>query len=101
MALTLLFGAVTTAIDAYERKQEEARQSAVDAANSYEEQANALDELKQKYIDITDSEGTETEKTEELNEWKQTLIETYGFEKEALENINLEREKGLGLLEEE
>lgn len=101
MTLTLLFGAVTTAIDAYERKQEEARQAAVDAANSYEEQAKVLDELKQKYIDIVDSEGTETEKTEELNEWKQTLIETYGFEKEALENINLEREKALGRLDEE
>ncbi len=96
-ALTL----ATTAISNYNQKQEEARKNAVESAEKYEEQATSLANLRQEYINIVDSESDVSKKTEELNKWKETLIETYGLEKEALENVNLEREKGLGLLDDE
>ncbi len=96
-ALTL----ATTAISNYNQKQEEARKNAVESAEKYEEQATSLASLRQEYINIVDSESDVSKKTEELNKWKETLIETYGFEKEAIEKVNLEREKGLGLLDDE
>ncbi len=99
--LTIAFTGFVTIYQTVQRKQKEARQAAVDKSDKYDEQAQALEDLRQKYIDIVDSESDVTTKTEELNEWKKTLIETYGFEKEAIENVNLEREKGLGLLDDE
>lgn len=99
--LTVAFTGLLTIYQTVKRKQEEQIEQAAESAEKINEQAKALDDLRQQYIDIVDSESDVTAKTEELNKWKQTLIETYGFEKEALENINLEREKGLGLLDDE
>lgn len=101
MVLTMAFTALVSIYQKVQREQEEARQTAVEMAEKYEEQATALQNLRQEYINIVDSESDVSKKTEELNEWKKTLIDTYGFEKEALENVNLEREKGLGLLDDE
>lgn len=101
MVLTMAFTALVSIYQKVQREQEEARKTAVEMAEKYEEQATALQNLRQEYINIVDSESDVSKKTEELNEWKKTLIETYGFEKEALENVNLEREKGLGLLDDE
>lgn len=101
MVLTMAFTALVSIYQKVQREQEEARKTAVEMAEKYDEQATALQNLRQEYINIVDSESDVSKKTEELNEWKKTLIETYGFEKEALENVNLEREKGLGLLDDE
>lgn len=101
MVLTMAFTALVSIYQKVQREQEEARKTAVEMAEKYDEQATALQNLRQEYINIVDSESDVSKKTEELNEWKKTLIETYGFEKEALENVNLEREKGLDLLDDE
>lgn len=73
MALTMAFTALVTIYQTVQRKQEEARQAAIDMANQYDEQAKAIEDLRQKYINIVDSESDAATKTEELNEWKQTL----------------------------
>ena len=101
MVLTMAFTALVSIYQKVQREQEEARKNAVESAEKYEEQATSLANLRQEYINIVDSESDVSKKTEELNKWKETLIETYGLEKEALENVNLEREKGLGLLDDE
>lgn len=101
MVLTMAFTALVSIYQKVQREQEEARQNAVESAEKYEEQATSLQNLRQEYINIVDSESDVSKKTEELNKWKETLIETYGFEKEAIEKVNLEREKGLGLLDDE
>ena len=101
MVLTMAFTALVSIYQKVQREQEEARKQAVEMADKYDEQAKSLADLKQEYINIVDSESDVTKKTEELNKWKETLIETYGLEKEALENVNLEREKGLGLIDDE
>lgn len=101
MVLTMAFTALVSIYQKVQREQEEARKQAVEMADKYDEQAKSLSDLRQEYINIVDSESDVTKKTEELNKWKETLIETYGLEKEALENVNLEREKGLGLIDDE
>ena len=101
MVLTMAFTALVSIYQKVHREQEEARKNAVESAEKYEEQATSLANLRQEYINIVDSESDVSKKTEELNKWKETLIETYGFEKEAIEKVNLEREKGLGLLDDE
>ena len=101
MVLTMAFTALVSIYQKVQREQEEARQNAVESAEKYEEQAASLANLRQEYINIVDSESDVSKKTEELNKWKETLIETYGFEKEAIEKVNLEREKGLSLLDDE
>lgn len=101
MVLTMTFTALVSIYQKVHREQEEARKNAVESAEKYEEQATSLQNLRQEYINIVDSESDVSKKTEELNKWKETLIETYGFEKEAIEKVNLEREKGLGLLDDE
>lgn len=101
MVLTMTFTALVSIYQKVQREQEEARKNAVESAEKYEEQATSLANLRQEYINIVDSESDVSKKTEELNKWKETLIETYGFEKEAIEKVNLEREKGLGLLDDE
>lgn len=101
MTLTMLFSGLTMAVSAYEQKQEEAREQAVESAEKYNEQIKALRNLRTEYLNIVESESTVSEKTEELNKWKQTLIETYGFEKDAIEQVNTAREDGLELLDKE
>lgn len=101
MVLTMAFTALVSIYQKVQREQEEARKNAVESAEKYNEQATSLQNLRQEYINIVDSESDVSKKTEELNKWKETLIETYGFEKEAIEKVNLEREKGLGLLDDE
>ena len=96
-ALTL----ATTAVTAYKQKQEEIRQEALDSANALDDQITALENLKKKYEDICNSTDSEKTKNEQLNGIKQELIETHGIEKEHLEDLNLEREKGLDLLDSE
>lgn len=99
--LTAAFTAFTTIQQTVKRQNEEMRESSVEAIGKYNEQSKALDDLKQKYIDICNSEDSTSKKTEELNEWKKTLIETYGLEKEAIEQVNLAREDGLKLIDDE
>ncbi len=101
VALTMAFTAFTAIQQTVKRQNEEMRESAVEAIDKYNEQSQALDDLRQKYIDICDSENSTAKKTEELNEWKKTLIETYGLEKEAIEQVNLAREDGLKLIDDE
>lgn len=101
MALTMAFTGVVTVYQTVQRKNEELQESAVEAIKQYDEQAQSLEDLRQKYIDIVDSEDSTAKKTEELNEWKKTLIETYGLEKQAIEQVNLARENGLKLIDDE
>lgn len=101
LLLTAAFTAFTAIQQTVQRNNEEMRESAVEAIDKYNEQSQALDDLRQKYIDICNSEDSTTSKTEELNRWKKTLIETYGLEKEAIEQVNLAREDGLKLIDDE
>ena len=70
-------------------------------ADNTSSQISEMDKLVSEYEAIIDSEKSEAEKTEELNEWKRELVKTYDLEKEKLEDINLEREKGIELLQNE
>ena len=90
---------VVLGVNAYNKKQEELREAAIESANEIDNQSKSLDELKQKYIEICDSADDEKTKNEKLNEIKQELIDVYGFEKDALKELNDERERGLGLLD--
>lgn len=101
LVLTAAFTAFTTIQQKVQRENEKIQESAVEAIKQYNEQAQSLEDLRQKYIDIVDSEDSTAKKTEELNKWKQTLIETYGLEKEAIEQVNLAREDGLKLIDDE
>ena len=101
LLLTAGFTAFTAIQQTVQRQNEKMRESAIEAIDKYNEQAQALDDLRQKYIDICDSEDSTSKKTEELNEWKKTLIETYGLEKEAIEQVNLARENSLKLIDDE
>lgn len=92
---------VIAGIVSYNKHQEELRQEALDSAQAINEQSKAMDDLVSQYEAILDSEKTETEKIEELNEWKQTLADTYGITKDKLAELNLEREDGIKLLQEE
>ncbi len=85
----------------YERAQEEARQKAVEAAESTQTQIDALKELKKQYTDVMDSTEDEGERNEQLSSWKSTLIEQYGLERDALKDVNKERQTGIDLLNEE
>lgn len=101
LTLTMAFTGLVTIYQTVQRKNKEMQESAVEAINKYNEQEKSLEDLRQKYIDICDSENSTAKKTEELNEWKKTLIETYGLEKEAIEQVNLAREDGLKLIDDE
>ena len=101
LVLTAAFTAFSAIQQKVQRENEEMKESAVEAIKQYDEQAQSLEDLRQKYIDIVDSEDSTAKKTEELNKWKQTLIETYGLEKEAIEKVNLAREDGLKLIDDE
>lgn len=101
MALTLAFTAVSSSISAYKAKQDELIQSAKQSAQETSEYIDSLDGLKEKYLEIVDSESSMSEKTQELNEFKKELIETYGFEKDIIDKLNLSREYGIELLDEE
>lgn len=97
LAISLIISKIYEAVNS----QKELREAAIESANSIEDQSKAMNDLVSQYKTIVDSEKTEAEKTEELNEWKQTLAETYKFEKDNLEKLNLEREKGIELLNNE
>ena len=79
---------VVLGVNAYNKKQEELREAAIESANEIDNQSKSLDELKQKYIEICDSADDEKTKNEKLNEIKQELIDVYGFEKDALKELN-------------
>lgn len=100
IAVTAITG-ITTAISKYNEKQQEAIESAKQSAQETSEYIDSLDGLKEKYLEIVDSESSMSEKTQELNEFKQELIETYGFEKDIIDKLNLSREYGIELLDEE
>ena len=100
LAGTAIIG-VTAGINNYNKKQEELRQKSLESAKATKELTDSMDDLISQYESIVDSEKSEAEKTEELTEWKQTLADTYGITKDKLANLNLEREEGIKLLEQE
>ena len=60
-----------------------------------------MSDLKQRYEEIIDSKATAADKERELAEYKKLLVEQYGFEKDAVEQINLERQTGIDLINQE
>ena len=101
IAIVAVVNLIITGITKLVNKEKELAETAKDSAESYKEQAKSLDELQKKYQEICDSESLEAEKVQQLNDLKKELINTYGFTEEALNNLNLEREKGIKLLENE
>lgn len=95
------FSLASTAVAGYKQHQQELIDQAKESADKLKTQAKEMDDFVSHYESIIDSEKTETEKVAELNEWKQTLADTYGITKDKLANLNLEREEGIKLLEEE
>ena len=101
MVLTMAFTALVSIYQKVQREQEEARKNAKESAEKYEDQAKSLEELKKKYEEICNSSDDEKTKNEQLNEIKLELIDTYKIEKDNLKELNLEREKGIDLLDKE
>ena len=61
----------------------------------------SLEDIKDKYLEAMDSTTDLATKTELLAECTQILSDKYDIEKSKLEEINTEREKGIGLIEDE
>ena len=99
--VSLIIGGAITAVTKFINAQEDARQKALELAQSHEGNIEKLQELKQEYLDIVDSTDSESKKNEELIEWKKKLIQQYGFEKQALEDVNSVRQTGIDLMNEE
>jgi len=101
ISLAAAITGVITLISKAITKQKELREAAIDSAEQMKEQADSMDELISEYEKILESEKSEVEKVKELNTWKQEISDTYGIEKEKLAGLNLEREDGIKLLQEE
>lgn len=101
IGLMLLINAIITEITKLVNKQKELAEAAKQSAQETSEYIDSLDGLKEKYLEIVDSENSVSEKTQELNKFKQELVETYGFEKDIIDKLNLSREHGIELLDEE
>ena len=97
IAFTIIISLITNLVN----KQKELAEQAKESADEVNNQVKALEDLKKKYIEIVDSTDDEKTKNEQLNEIKQELIDTYKIEKDNLADLNLEREEGIKLLEEE
>lgn len=87
--------------EAEQRAAEEAVRASKESLANNTERIKSLIDLRNEYLNIVDGEDSYAKKTQELNKWKQTLIETYGLEKDAIDKVNLSRETGLGLIDEE
>lgn len=101
IGLMLAINGIISKITEQVNKQEELIESAKQSAQETKEFIGSLDGLKDKYLEIVDSENSVSEKTQELNKFKQELVETYGFEKDIIDKLNLSREYGIAVLEEE
>ena len=101
IGLMLLINAIITEITKLVNKQKELAEAAKQSAQETSEYIDSLDGLKERYLEIVDSENSVSEKTQELNKFKQELVETYGFEKDIIDKLNLSREHGIELLDEE
>ena len=101
LGIGLIINAIITGITKLVNKQKELAEQAKESAEEIKEQAKSLEELKKRYEEICNSTDDEKKKNEQLNEIKQELVETYKIEEDKLKNLNLERENGNKLLEEE
>lgn len=101
IGLMLAINAIISGIIQLVNKQKELAESAKQSAQETSEYIDSLEGLKDKYLEIVDSENSVSEKTQELNKFKQELVETYGFEKDIIDKLNLSREHGIELLDEE
>lgn len=99
--ISVAWGVVSFAIESHNRSIEEARKAAQEDIKATEADIKLLGDLKQRYLDIVDSTASAAEKTQQLTEFKKALVEQYGFEKEAVQQINLERQTGIDLLNQE
>ncbi len=100
-SLMLGVSLVVGAFSYFSNKMEEAKQQALESANSYKEQANGISELKKEYEELTKNMSSEELKNADLSKIKDELIKKYGIEKEALDALNQSREKGLQFLNDE
>lgn len=101
LGLSFVIQGLISVIQTWIEKENKAREAAVESIKTYEEKADALDDLIEKYQKIVDSEDTEAEKTKQLETFKTDLIEVYGLEKDAVDNLNLSRTEGIELLKQE
>lgn len=99
--VTIAFNVIIAGITKLVNRQKELTEQAKESAEEVNSQTKAIEDLKKKYAEICDSTEDEKAKNEQLNEIKQELIDTYGIEKDKLADLNLEREKGLDLLDQE
>lgn len=101
IGLMLAINAIISGIIQLVNKQKELAEAAKQSAQETSEYIDSLEGLKDKYLEIVDGENSVSEKTQELNKFKQELVETYGFEKDIIDKLNLSREHGIELLDEE
>lgn len=92
---------VTAIIGIYNAHQEKLRMEAESTLQEYTEYADSLESVKEQYLSIIDSTASYSEKQEKLAELRKTLIDQFGLEEEAVKNLNLAREDGVALLDEE
>lgn len=85
----------------YKAAQEEAKRSALQAAETFNQEADSLYELKNKYNEVLDSQATEEVKAAKLAGIREELADKYGIEEEALDSLNETRVEGNKLLDEE
>lgn len=99
--ITLAIGVVWQAVSAIKAKAEAQRQAAIATAQANSDEIQSLKDLRAEYESMLESTDSDSEKTEALNEWKRKLIETYKVEKDAIDKVNLSRETGINLIDEE
>lgn len=107
MAISAMFGALKSTVDAANQKLEETRQKSVELANAYKEQQSSLDKQIDKYKELKetlDKGNLSTEETrsikEQLLEIQNSLIDSYGSEASNLDLVNGKYKEQLNLLSE-
>lgn len=100
IAITYAISGIISLITDFVNKEKELSEQSKEMSKEYENEAQALDELKTKYKEICDSQDSDINKTKQVNELKQELINTYELTEDALKGLNAEYETGNKILEE-
>ena len=100
-----VIGLIVTAVDNYNRKQEELKQLALDSANAFQEEynsaSNLLDEYEELNEKLKDSNLTTAERrtlVEQLSTVQDGLVDLYGAEAEQLDLVNGKYEDQLEII---
>lgn len=88
------------AYNSWKQSQYEAGQEAREEADTYEQTATSLENLKNQYIEVANSVMDASEKKDTLTSLQSQLNDAYGEEKNNIDLVNQSYEKNLKLLDE-